>query len=78
MNKKHIQRFKEILLTLREQVRGDIASNIDAIVEEMHPAGDNINEPTADLDKEFLLEHNEEDLCHKINEALQRIEDATY
>lgn len=78
MNEKEIQRFKNRLLALRDQVRGDISASIEAVEEETHPVGDNTNEPTEGLDKELILEHNEEEIYHAVNAALQRIDDGTF
>lgn len=78
MKDDEIQQFKSLLLKLREQVRGDIESSIDAIAEEIRPVGDNTNEPSEGLDKELILEQNEEELYLKINKSLERIEAGTF
>ena len=58
MKMNEIREFEKLLLKLCEQVREDIASSIDAIAEEIHPAGDCANELMSTLGKKFILEHN--------------------
>jgi DnaK suppressor protein len=74
MNETDIQRYKDRLLNLRDQVRGDIQASIDALAEEVHPVGEDTKEPSEGVDKELALEHNEEDIYNSVNAALQRIE----
>lgn len=78
MNDSDIQQYKNRLLNLREQVRGDIQASIEAVAEEVHPIGEDTKEPSEGLDKELALEHNEEEIYHATNAALQRIEDGTF
>lgn len=78
MTETDIQRFQQRLLTIRDQVRGDIQASIDAVAEEVHPVGEDTKEPSEGLDKELVLEGNEETIYHAVNEALQRIEAGTF
>jgi RNA polymerase-binding protein DksA len=78
MNATVIQHFSARLLKLRDQVRGDIQASIDAVAEEVHPVGEDTKEPIEGLDKELVLEHNEEDIYHAVNAALQRIEQGSF
>lgn len=78
MNQTDVERFRERLLGLREQVRGDIQASIDAVVEEVRPVGEDTKEPSEGLDKELVLEHNEEDIYHAVTAALHRIDQGTF
>lgn len=71
-------RYRQKLLTLRNQVRQDIQSSIEAIVEEVHVPGEDNKEPSEGLDKELALEQNEEEIYDAINAALQRIDEGTF
>jgi DnaK suppressor protein len=70
--------YRQQLLSRRNEVRGDIQASIEAIVEEVHVPGEDNKEPSEGLDKELSLEQNEEDICHAINAALQRIDEGTF
>jgi DnaK suppressor protein len=74
MKTTEIQRFKDRLLDLREQVRGDIQASIDAVAEEVRPVGEDAKESSEGLDKELVLERNAEEIYHATNAALRRIE----
>lgn len=78
MNATEIQRFKDRLLNLRRQLRGDIQASIDAVAEEIRPVGEDTKEPSEGLDKELALERNEEEIYHAVNDALMRIEEGTF
>lgn len=78
MNATEVQQFKERLLNLRDQLRGDIQASIEAVADEVRPVGEDAQEPSEGLDKELVLESNEEEIYHAVNAALQRIEDGTF
>ena len=78
MNPAESAKYRERLLSLRDQLRQDIQASIEAIEEEGHPPGEDTKEPSEGLDKELVLEQNEETLYHAVNAALQRIEEGTY
>lgn len=70
--------YRQKLLSLRNQVRQDIQSSIEAIVEEVHVPGEDNKEPSEGLDKELALEQNEEEIYQSINAALQRLDEGTF
>jgi RNA polymerase-binding protein DksA len=78
MNQNEMRQFRNKLLSFRERVRGEIHASIEAIVEEVHVPGEDSKEPSEGLDKELALEHNEEDIYHAINAALERIEEGNF
>lgn len=78
MNESDVHQFKERLTSLRQQLRGDIQASIEAIAEEVRPVGEDAKEPSEGLDKELVLEQNEEQIYHAVNAALERIEQGTF
>jgi DnaK suppressor protein len=78
MNEMATQHFKNKLITLRDQVRDEIRTSIDALPEEVRPVGEHDREPSEGLDKELALEHNEQRIYQAINAALERMEGGTF
>lgn len=78
MSPDKLSEYQQRLLSLREQLREDIQASIEAIAEEVQPPGEDTKEPSEGLDKELVLEQNDEALYQAVNAALQRIEEGTY
>jgi DnaK suppressor protein len=78
MKESEIQQYQNRLLTLRDQVRDNVQSSIDAVEDEVHPVGEDTKEPSEGLDKELAVEHNEENIYFQIVAALQRIDEGIF
>lgn len=78
MTKTELQKFREQLHSLREEVRSRIEASMEAVVEEIRPIGDNPQAPSEGLDAELAVEHNEGELFLTIDAALERIDAGTF
>ena len=78
MKKSELERLKNRLLDMRPHLTDEIHRSIEAIVEEIHPVGEDAKEPSEGLDKELALEQAQESILNAVNAALDRIEAGTY
>jgi len=86
MQPDEVAKYREILLDKRESLLGQVAS-LDEVVASSSQATENSKSPLSiaenasdsyEQDFAFISMESEEDLLHKIEEALQRIKDGTY
>ncbi len=88
MDKKILGQYKKVLLGIKEKITGEIKQmSHDASSSQKDVGGDmsghglHMADVATDMyDREFSLglASNDRELLHKINEALQRIEDSTF
>jgi len=89
MRTRELERFKRMLLEMREQIMEEVGrfeentlhKNIrdttgEVSVYKTHPADDGAE--TAEYEKAYILAAQENELLELINDALQRIEDGSY
>ena len=86
MNKKESAKYKELLLTLKARIRGDVEQLTDeALMGHDGAAGQNSPTHIAELgtdayEQDFALRfvENDQEVLEEIEAALERIEDGTY
>ena len=88
MKKSEIKPFKELLLSLRARLRGDVSTLVNAALSKSNGAsgsGSSVPSHIADMgsdtfeqDNTILLMNNEGETLSQIESALERIEDGAY
>jgi DnaK suppressor protein len=78
MNEKDLQRYKKILLDMRDRSRKEINRMIGVVRDDAEAAGEHDHTVSESVDKELVLEHTEETIRTAVLEALQRIDEGTY
>jgi DnaK suppressor protein len=78
MNEATIQKYRERLMAMRDQLRNELRTSIEMLPEEVRPVGEHDREPSVGLDRELALEHNEHAIYCQINAALERMDAGTF
>ncbi|HEX7450496.1 MAG TPA: TraR/DksA family transcriptional regulator [Pirellulales bacterium] len=85
MQKSALNKYKTMLIEIRNRLSGEVSRLIEAVPEKAGAAGDLSHVPThnadresEDIDNEMSLIHNEEAILADVQGALERIEDGEY
>ena len=73
-----LQRYKKMLLEMRNRSRDEINRMIQVVLDDAVAPGEHDRNVSESVDKEIVLEHTEETTRNAVLEALQRIDDGTY
>jgi RNA polymerase-binding transcription factor DksA len=78
MTTKDLHRFRNRLVTLRDRLTGEVLHLTETALAVAQPAGEHDHGVSEAIDKELILEQNEEQMRRDVAEALARIEAGTY
>lgn len=85
MQKSVLNKYKNMLIDIRNRLSGEVSRLIEAVPEKAGAAGDLSHVPThnadresEDIDNEMSLIHNEEAILADVQGALERIEEGTF
>ena len=78
MNDQDLKRYRAILLELSNRTRPEINRMQQVVLEDSLAPGEHDHCASESIDKEVLLEHNEEVIRSAAMAALERIESGTY
>lgn len=78
MTQKELHRYQERLLALRERLTSEVGHLTETVLADAQPAGEHDHHVSESVDKELVLEQNEEQMRRDVAEALERIEAGTY
>ncbi len=78
MKKTELEKFKQQLLAMRDRLWNEIDRMAENVVTDVRELGEHDNTASEAIDKEIILEHNEEEMSRQVVAALQRIENGTF
>ena len=78
MNDQDLKRYQALLLALSNRTRPEIRRMQQVVLEDSLASGEHDHCASESIDKEVLLEHNEEVIRDAVIAALERIENGTY
>jgi len=78
MNPKDLEHYKKLLLNMRDRSGEEINRMIEVVRDDAAAAGEHDRKVSESVEKEIILEHNEETMRSAVLEALKRIDDGTF
>ena len=85
MSKQQMNRYRERLRDLRERMSGQVESTVEAIREDLNPAGQVSNAPVhladaapENIETDIQVIETERELLEEVQSALHRLDDGTF
>jgi RNA polymerase-binding transcription factor DksA len=78
MKESDVSRYKARLLRIRDRARPEIDRMLDVVLGSVETLGEHDHKVSESVDKEVVLENNEEAMRDAVTAALGRIENGTY
>ena len=78
MRKEELKQHRQMLLSLRRRLTGEINSIVEDVVTDLHAPNEPLEAPSEAVDKSLVLQETEEGILSQVRDALERIDQGAF